>query len=171
MDRPLLGLAIVCLLTTACYPSHRMVHDGNRYFERCYGADFNPKIKETDKELCWQAWLAHYTRHQPALRVDYAMRRVEALSGGEPPLSLPSISADVGVTQTGPQTSAELTSLHGAQDTGDEPADTDAEPVPNGCLSACNHFEHACIARCPENGTSCRRNCTRERAICLAGCH
>jgi hypothetical protein len=142
------------------------VHDGNRYFERCYGADFDPALSTRQKEACWQAWIAHYTRHQPAHRVDYALRRVEAFQNGEPPPGLPGLSP----WARAPADDAKLASLvhYAPYATG---GDGDGGPIPNGCLEACNTFEANCSAACPDDNVSCRNGCIRERSICLGGCH
>jgi hypothetical protein len=159
-------------LAAACIPSHRLVHDGNRYFEHCYGADFDPGLTVLQKEACWQAWIAHYTRHQPAARVDYAMRRVEALESGEAPLSLPGLSAS---TRPAPLADeAQLASLaRGTRppSAGVSDADGGATAIPNGCLQTCDDFETQCVSRCPEDSMHCRQGCAREHAICLGGCH
>lgn len=149
-----------------------MVHDGNVYFEDCYGGDFNPEVSDALREACWNAWLAHYTRHQPAHRIDYAMRRVEALQSGEPPLGLPGITtgavapvtADGSlITTEGPRAGAEAATL----------LDRNASPtgVAHGCTGACGDQESKCMAGCPENVLACRDNCMRDRAICMHGCY
>lgn len=147
-----------------------MVHAGDRYFEQCYGADFSPSVEPLKKEACWQAWLAHYTRYQPAHRIDYAMRRVEALQGGELGPTLPGMTHDAAQLDVDAQVALEsVVPLDPAI-----PAVVAANPeveVPNGCLSACNLFEAKCIEQCPVESTNCRNGCARDRAICLGGCH
>jgi hypothetical protein len=142
-----------------------MIHDGDRYFEYCYGADFEPRLSAMQKEACWQAWIAHYTRHQPAQRVDYAMRRVEALQSGEPLLSLPGLRTH----EAGATALASSAQVLPAASPGS--ATAEAGTVPNGCLEACIAYEAHCLDQCPEDSVSCRHGCTRERAICLGGCH
>jgi hypothetical protein len=159
------SLPVLSLLAlgAACIPSHRLVHDGDRYFEQCYGADFDPDLSKRQKEACWQAWIAHYTRHQPPQRVDYALRRVEAFQSGEPPLALPGLTPGT----PAPMDDRQLASLvhYAASDA------TDGGQVPNGCLEACAAYEARCVTDCPEDNVSCRHGCTREQAICLGGCH
>jgi hypothetical protein len=140
------------------------VHEGNRYFEHCYGADFDPRLKPAQNLACWQAWVAHYNRFQPAQRVDYAMRRVEALEAGEPPLRLPGLGDSAG-NQVPP---APATAL---QISGTAQGQTAAATIPNGCLEACNAYEGQCVRECEPNAGTCRPGCNRERAICLAGCY
>jgi len=89
------SLLATALLATACVPSHRVVAEGDYYFEQCYGRDFEPRAFDREREACWESWLAHYTRHQPASRVDYALRRVEDLQAGGPQPALPGIGAPV----------------------------------------------------------------------------
>lgn len=139
------------------------MHDGDRYFEHCYGADFDPRVTPRQKEACWQAWIAHYTRHQPPPRVDYALRRVEAFQDGEPAPALPGLSP----AARPPVDDRKLASLVHTADYGD----AGGAEVPNGCLEACGNYEARCVAACPADNTSCRHGCTRERSICLGGCH
>jgi len=161
-------------LGASCIPSYRMVHDGNLYFERCYGADFDRQVDATKREECWQAWLGHYTRHQPAHRVDYAMRRIEALQNGEPMPTLPGLA---GASGNQVPVDPGLSTLVGggaprlAAVSQDADAGTLSSEIPNGCLEACNTFDSQCVSECPSRNVNCRNGCTRERAICLGGCH
>jgi hypothetical protein len=152
-----------------------MVHDGNVYFEHCYGADFEPNVSDSDREACWNAWLAHYTRHQPAHRIDYAMRRVEALQAAEPGMSLPGIqnhgisepvppSADGNVTLEGPKAGAETANVL-------ETSSADNAEIPHGCAAACTVLEQACEKRCPADTAGCHEGCVTERTTCLGGCY
>jgi hypothetical protein len=158
-------------LSAGCIPSFRIVHEGDRYFEHCYGADFDRRVTPAQNEACWQAWLAHYTRYQPAHRVDYAMRRMEALQAGEPALKLPGLTRNAH-----PEVEPEHQALLETAQTGAPPklamktGDAGAPAIPNGCTDTCNAYEARCIAECPGE-VACRHGCTRERAICLGGCH
>jgi hypothetical protein len=151
-----------------------MVHDGNVYFEDCYGGDFAPKVTDSQREACWNAWLAHYTRHQPAHRIDYAMRRVESLQAAEPGLSLPGIpnhgaaqpvpaNPEGDVTMEGPKAGTETATLleHRA----------DVAGIPHGCAAACTTLEQQCQTRCPADTVGCTDGCETERATCLGGCY
>lgn len=150
------------------------MHDGDLYFERCYGADFDRRVDPTKKEACWQAWLGHYTRHQPAHRVDYAMRRIEALQAGE---ALPTLPGMAGAQGDQVPVDATLLAMVGggaprlATPRVDGDSGTVVHAVPNGCLDACNKYESTCVSECPGGGVNCRNGCSRERAICLGGCH
>ena len=161
-----------------------MVHEGDTYFERCYGADFDVRVPQEKKELCWQAWLAHYTKHQPAHRVDYALGRIEALSSGEPPPFLPGLvrgalrpdqirsELDAAVAASSNTSSMLLAPISAA----------DASAVPRGCAHFCSEYERRCNADCPaaveargsareQRSDTCMAGCERERAICLNGCY
>lgn len=156
-----------------CIPSHRIVYEGDRYFEHCYGADFDPRVTPEQREACWEAWLAHYTRYQPAHRIDYAMRRTESLQAGEAPLALPGLPGQTSQVPVGDEHAALLkTAQLGVQPSlpgGDEAAD--AGEIPHGCLAACDRYEARCLSECETVSVACRRGCTRERAICLGGCY
>jgi len=168
-------LAAGCLgfsLIQSCAPSLRMVHEGNGYFEKCYAADFNPQRNDSERDACWNAWLAHYTHHQPAHRIDYAMRRVESLQAGEPQLGLPGLrpgaapitvsSGNEAVTLKGPRAGAEAATR---LQSGDEPR------IEHGCSGMCAIYEARCLAPCPEPLGACADGCTHEKAICLGGCY
>jgi hypothetical protein len=142
------------------------VHEGNRYFEHCYGADFDVRVTPSQNLACWQAWVAHYNRFQPAQRVDYAMRRVEALEAGEPPLRLPGLPGSA-AANTIPPSSNELKTAQGQPSA----AASTIPTILNGCLEACNGYEGRCVEACEPNAVNCRNGCNRERSICLAGCY
>jgi len=144
-----------------------MVHDGDVYFERCYGADFDARYPQAQKEACWQAWLAHYTKHQPAHRVDYALRRIEALQNGEPAPELPGLG-------NGTLSRSEVVAEPGGLDTNlltSPNAGSDGGAIANGCVHFCTEYQAACNARCQGTGPACFAGCDHERAICLKGCH
>jgi hypothetical protein len=143
------------------------VHQGDRYFERCYGADFDAKVPVTKKESCWQAWITYYTKHQPAHRVDYALARIESLQNGDPLPTLPDLASE-------PSRPAEHDTDAAASDVSSQILVTmapDAGPVPNGCLHFCNEYESDCNARCDRGSLSCSANCEHERGLCLRGCY
>lgn len=148
------------------------MHEGDRYFEHCYGADFDRRVTPAQNEACWQAWLAHYTRYQPAHRVDYAMRRMEALQAGEPVLKLPGLARNADAPEVDPEHQALLeTAQAGAPPKlAMNSADAGAPTIPNGCLDTCSTYEARCIHECADE-MACRHGCTRERAICLGACH
>lgn len=147
------------------------MYDGDRYFEHCYGADFDRRVSSSQNEACWQAWLAHYSRYQPAHRIDYAMRRMETLQAGEATLVLPGLARGLD-TEVDPEQQALLeTAQSGAPPQLAAVADAGGPKIPNGCVTACADYEARCTSECPERNTECRRGCTREGAICLGGCH
>lgn len=151
-----------------------MVHEGNGYFETCYAADFNPKLDATQREACWNAWLAHYTRQQPAHRIDYAMRRVESLQSGEPAFSLPGLQQPGGAPPLVPASGSELVTLQGPR-AGAEAAtrlqSSDTTSVAHGCTSLCDTYETRCLASCEGRAGICAAGCEREKAICRGGCY
>jgi hypothetical protein len=156
------------LLASGCVPSYRLVHEGDRYFERCYGADFDAKVDGTQKEACWQAWITYYTKHQPAHRVDYALARIESLQNGDRFPALPGL-----VPQPQPaQALAKEAADAGAEVSATVPVSVpDASLVPRGCLHFCNEYESSCNARCDRGSLACSANCERERGLCLRGCY
>jgi hypothetical protein len=149
-----------------------MVHEGNVYFEHCYAADFEPKRSPAQRESCWTAWLAHYTKNQAAHRIDYAMRRVESLQSGERSPGLPDLAGPqqeapmIGgegaeVTRTGPRAGAEVATTIVAGE----------GAVLNGCEPACTATFSACAEHCPKESEGCPAFCEREKTICLGGCY
>jgi hypothetical protein len=146
------------LLLAACLPSHRLVADGDRQFERCYGTDFEVRAADVDREVCWSTWLAHHTRHQPASKVDFALARVEALTVGETLAPLPGMGGalDEGTSAPPPRAAP------------DHPIDAG---LPTGCEPACDRAVQACETRCVARDLACQRVCATDRARCLDGCH
>jgi hypothetical protein len=59
------------------------IHEGSVRFEHCYRLDLDLEIAPGHREACWKEWLASYTYGQSADRIDYARRRVRALSSGD----------------------------------------------------------------------------------------
>lgn len=145
------------------------MHEGDVYFERCYGAEFDPRVSHDQREACWEAWLAYYTKAQPAHRVDYALRRTEALQNGESSPALPGLAperAAQGGVDAGPS------SAHGFSESAyDRVLDGDAGAIPNGCGPACEAHERRCGARCPSESHDCQLGCQQERALCMNGCY
>ncbi len=148
------------------------MHEGDRYFERCYGADFDARVEPSQKEACWQAWITYYTRHQPAHRVDYALARIESLQNGEVMPNLPGLA---GGGEQPRQVEQELAQADAAaSNVSSQELVTivpDAGPVPNGCLHFCNEYESSCNARCDRGSLTCSANCEHERGVCLRGCY
>jgi hypothetical protein len=68
-----------------------MVHRGDAYFERCYAADFDARVRATDRHTCWVAWLDHYTVGQPAERIRYARARAAAIGAEGAAATLPGL--------------------------------------------------------------------------------
>jgi hypothetical protein len=67
----------------ACGPSVQSIHEGSVRFEHCYRLDLDLEIAPGHREACWKEWLSSYTYGQSADRIDYARRRVRAISSGD----------------------------------------------------------------------------------------
>lgn len=153
-----------------------MVHDGNVYFEHCYGADFNPKVSPEKREACWMAWLADYTRHQAAHRVDYAMRRVEAIQAGAQTLMLSGFPGGQDSAPSDAKTAARFAQPRRAR-LGTEVATTaqldgeDAATPGHGCEAVCGQLQSDCNQQCPADLPDCMPLCKRDAAICRRGCY
>ncbi|MFM2417143.1 MAG: hypothetical protein RL385_1866 [Pseudomonadota bacterium] len=145
------------LLLAACLPSHRLVADGNRQFERCYGTDFEVRATDAERELCWSTWLARHTRHQAASKVDYALVRIESLTGGVALAPLPGMGGPVDGGAAAPPRSA--------------PEHLFDAGLPSGCEPACDHALSSCEMHCTARDLACQRVCATERARCIDGCH
>jgi hypothetical protein len=151
-----------------------MVHTGNVYFERCYGAEFDDKVSPEEREACWNAWLADYTRHQPAHRIDYAMRRLEGIQAGDGTLRLPGISAGPTSAPTDPTIDERMklrTARVGADVATLERRESDAGGIPHGCDSVCREYAQRCQQQCPPEAPDCSALCIRDGAICSQGCY
>jgi hypothetical protein len=72
---------LVGLIGSACGPSLATVHEGAVRFEHCYGIDLDQRSQPEQRKACWQLWVASYTVGQPRDRIEYAQRRLHALSG------------------------------------------------------------------------------------------
>lgn len=83
----------------ACGPSVQAIYEGNVRFEHCYRLDLDPQITPTHREACWREWKELYVYGQSRDRVDYADRRIRALSSGD--MSRPSLILDGGDEQDG----------------------------------------------------------------------
>jgi hypothetical protein len=152
-----------------------MVHEGNVYFEHCYGAEFNDRVTPMEREACWSAWLADYTRHQPAHRIDYAMRRIEAIQAGDQTLKLPGVAGGLTSAPSEPGVVTARPTLRaprvGAEVATTVSRDADAGAVGHGCQAACQSYEQSCLSTCPPVTSDCRLLCVREKAICREGCY
>lgn len=82
-------LSLVVLV--GCGPSLREVHQGDVFYERCYAAEHDRSVGDSERQECWAAWLAEYQLGQPAARVRHAEGRVAGLERGEAVRGLPGI--------------------------------------------------------------------------------
>ena len=170
-----------------------MVHRSRAYFERCYAADFDPRVRRTERHACWVAWLDHYTAAQPRERIMYARERVAAQSGDAAALLMP------GVEVAAPSPSGEPAPLPGppaARARDEAPAAPSADgavsaarparlepsipPPPRpavprrgspACAPICEPRFVACVERCPSaSPEACRDACTAEHRACGNAC-
>lgn len=160
----------------ACAASPRIVYQGNAAFEYCYAAEQKPKVTLAQREACWSAWLAHYTRHQDLNRVDYALRRQEALQMGDPTPPPPAIASSAG--SEGPADPATLG--FGVTDEGDpirspnsmKPYAVEGDnSAKTGCLVTCEQLSVECIHACQPGFEPCLETCKADQRICLGGCY
>lgn len=79
----LTALALVGFGLQACGPSVQFIYEGNIRFEHCYRLDFDENIAPTHRKVCWEDWLARYTRGQTRDRLEYATRRIGAIVAGD----------------------------------------------------------------------------------------
>lgn len=156
----------------ACAPSPRILYQGNATFEYCYAADREPSVTTAQRESCWQAWLAHYTRHQNADRVDYALRRIEALQFGD------LATMDTGAADPEAPEDAERTEQQVADDDPirsqnslQDYATQGTHPAKKGCKVTCEQLSLRCLHACQPDFEPCLDTCANEERICLGGCY
>lgn len=158
------------------------------YFERCYAADFDPRIAVAEKHACWTAWLEHYTIGQPPERAEYARERIYAIEHGESVPRLPGLPQ----VAFGPRAAAPVTVASTPEEPPPvEPAeplpadrielprrrprrDRHAPPLPRtanpACAAvACESAWRACIDAC-DGAAPCETACEVELAACARGC-
>ncbi len=133
-----------------CAPSLRMVHRSRAYFERCYAADFDPRVVPAERRACWDAWLAHYTQGQPRERVQYARARLRADGAPAEPLLLADDATSAATDATTPATPMRSAT---------------------GCDAVCGPTLASCAARCDvADPTPCRAACDAEHRACMNAC-
>jgi len=180
----------VTAIVLGCGPSLRRVQQSRVYFERCYAADFDPRIPVAEKHACWNAWMEHYTLGQPRDRRDYAEERIYAIEHGESVPRLPGLpEAALGPTRavtvtaaSGPTT--DPVERAAAPRTADEEELPErprrghdyTPPVPQTnnptcATSACESGWQSCLDSCPEHGDdACQTACEVELQACARGC-
>lgn len=176
-------------LALGCGPSLRRVQRSQVYFERCYAADFDPRIPLAEKHACWTAWREHYTIGEADDRARYARERLYALEHGESVPRLPGLpEAALGPRRVTP---VMVASTPEAPPEAEPPASVDEErpparerrrrrhrqPMPRttnpACAStACEPAWRRCMEACPEHdeGDGCQNACEIELQSCARGC-
>jgi hypothetical protein len=171
-----------------CGHSLRRSQQSRVYFERCYSADFDPRVALGDKHACWSAWLAHYTSGQPEDRSDYARGRLYAIEHGESVPRLPGLpAAALGPRSVTPVTAAATTEGETAEDLPsplpmEEPAPRRQRPRrqrhapplprtsnPSCAATACEGAWRTCHEACDEVA-ACETACEIELLACARGC-
>jgi hypothetical protein len=192
MGRCTYALVLLALahLASGCGPSLRRAHQSRVYFERCYAADFDPRIPLAEKHACWTSWLAHYTIGNGEGRVDYARQRIYAIEHGESVPRLPGLPE----AALGPRTQTPITASSDAAAWLDEPATDEslpadrvelpqrrlsrhqrhAPPLPRTANPACAAAAsepawRACMDAC-DAVAACETACAVELNACARGC-
>lgn len=68
------------LVLVGCGYSLQLTYESDRYFEHCMALDTHEEIKSPHKLQCWQTWLKDYTYGQTRDRIEFALRRIRALT-------------------------------------------------------------------------------------------
>lgn len=155
-----------------------MMHRSTSWFERCYAADFDARIRSTEKHACWVAWLDHYTDGQPPERIGYAQERIRELGDGRSTIALPGLEAAVGPAYA---TDGVAPADGAAGTTPPPPADTNAIPPPPpphppamgnaACGPVCDPRWNDCVLRCDHlRPDPCLDACMVEYRACSRGC-
>lgn len=180
----------VSAVVLGCGPSLRRVQQSRVYFERCYAADFDPRIPLAEKHACWTAWREHYTMGQPPDRTDYALRRIQAIEQGESVPRLPglpeaalgprratpimavSTSEEEPEAETPPAASADEERLPARERRRRRRQPMPRTANPTCAATACEPAWRACTEACPELGAgdACRTACEVELQSCARGC-
>lgn len=175
----------VTAVVLGCGPSLRRVQQGRVYFERCYAADFDPRIPLAEKHACWTAWREHYTVGQAADRAQYALERIRAIEHGESVPRLPGLPE----AALGPRHATPIMAVSASQEEAPEDAvaardaraserrrhrrrvmPRTANPV--CAATACESSWHSCTEPCEDGraGDACRTACQVELQSCARGC-
>lgn len=174
------------MTASGCGPSLRARQQSLNYFERCYAADFDPRIVPDEKQACWSSWVTHYAGEGSDDRVDYARARLAAIEAGRPSLGLPGLPR----VALGPRSVTPLTiaSAPAEEPALDLPADEVelprdrrsrreryAPPLPRtsnpACAAAaCAPTWRACIDTC-DRVDACETACRIELSACARGCY
>ncbi len=155
--RHALCLAALAATLLGCGPSLRSVHEGARYFERCYAADLDPAFSAEAKLACWERWLSYYARSQPPERVTYARLRQVAIAQGEELPPLDTLHSERVDDSSPPEAPKEA--LHEVN-----------VAMKGPCAPTCRQALLRCAQRCSRRDDSCLRTCRSRAAQCLGAC-
>lgn len=195
-DRARLAL-LVGLIGMACGPSLATVHEGAVRFEHCYGMDLNPRSEPNQRKACWQTWVAAYTIGQPRDRIEYAQRRLRALSGedGDRPMLAvdrerppeerkfylvvpsptsvhappPPVATVVPATDGGEPADVPPTNDDRAKTALDKGPDGGRPPPGERCSTSCRDAWKSCDAACGSGTPKCVQ-CKNAYAACMRDC-
>jgi hypothetical protein len=153
-----------------------MVHQSNTFFERCHGADYNPRVSARQREQCWARWLSYYTVGQPPERIEYANQRVTQIRTGEQMTPMPGIpTSALGTTYTGAILATSGDEVDAPPTPVPPPEADDLPPPPeadgSACANACTPRWYACMVECEAPAGPCRQACETEHRTCLNGCY
>jgi hypothetical protein len=150
----------VGILAAGCGPSLTTIHEGTLRFEHCYRIDLEPDAKSPQQKACWSRWLGQYTYGQPRDRIDYARRRLSALSAANAKAPELRLTGERGTEERQfyvvapapedlhgppPPVATALPATLGAADA--TPTAT-AEPPASPCAKSCGSAWSSCNASC-----------------------
>lgn len=164
------------------------IHEGSVRFEHCYRLDLDLDIAPGHREACWKEWLASYTYGQSADRIDYARRRVRALTSGDtsrPELNIASdrrpeerpfylVVPNPTSLHAPPAPIAPRVVGDGGAPTPPASAAAPAElpPAPGDeCANACRSAHQSCVLACGDAGMSATcKSCDPDYRACMRRC-
>jgi hypothetical protein len=186
-----------CVL--ACGPSYRQVHRASAYFEGCYAADLDPRVPDSDRRACWQAWKRNYRIGASPERLDYVRERLAmldpdraaaiALATGDDG-SIETIDTEDTVETVGPDTAVAVDPAATATTEAPPPAPTPSEAAPPDATAADDatadrharaherHLHRSIVAPrtvtascpCDETWRACSAACLADDPGCVGAC-
>lgn len=187
------SLIATVLVSSGCAASLRGAHQSAAYFERCHGADFDGAVTLQDKQLCWSAWIEHYSDGQPPHRIRYAEDRRDALRRGETLPPLPGVPytlmgsthraailatavpdappAEPGTEPVDPPDDARTGAAPGPEPEVDRPEPVDRAPVAERHRPRAPGSEGSpCMQVCAPRWDGCIRRCDDRERGCMGAC-
>jgi hypothetical protein len=180
----------------ACGPSVQSIHEGSVRFEHCYRLDLDLEIAPGHREACWKEWLSSYTYGQSADRIDYARRRVRAISSGDtsrPELDIAGerrpeerqfylvVPGPTSMHAPPAPIATRVLGLDGGvppmSPTASPPASLEPTPPPapsapeDECAKACRSAHQSCAAACgADAGSATCKSCEPDYKACMRRC-